>query len=126
MANTLKPFPLYTSRGDWAAMLVGIYIYNPQGEWIGFIDKKSNVYSVVGEYVGWLARDFRILRKRFQEKVPPKHTVPPKPNKMRMPSSTALPPMMAEISYDTIDVLDDMPELLFTADNNPWVQDLGG
>jgi hypothetical protein len=68
---------------------------------------------VEGDYVGWLARDFRVLRKRslgeFVPHKPPPHTPPAR---ITVPSNVPLPPLMAELSYDTIDVFDEMPEKL--------------
>jgi len=117
-------FPIYTTAGDWAALLVDAYLYNRQGEWIGWLDRTGNVYTVSGEYVGWLARDFRILRKRDVSDLPPRQKSPPRPDKMKMPASVALPPLMSELNYDTVDVLDEMPERLYTLDANPLAQDM--
>ena len=70
-----------------------------------------------GAYVGWLSDDPRILRKRSYNFDKPKLT-PPLPPKERVPvpPRAPLPPMMAELSYDTIDVLQEEPDLLPTLD----------
>ncbi len=110
-------FPIYTTKGEWVALLVDGYLYNTRGEWIGWVDRESSVYSVEGDYVGWLARDFRVLRKRsLGEHVP--HKLPPRTPAARIsvPASVPLPPLMAELSYDTKDVFDEMPEKLSPID----------
>lgn len=110
-------FPIYTTKGDWVALLVNGYLYNTRGEWIGWVDRESNVYAIDGAYVGWLARDFRVLRKRAMGEFVP-HKPPPRtpPLKIELPVSVPLPPMMAELSYDTKDVFDEMPERLSPID----------
>jgi hypothetical protein len=105
--------PLYSSRGEWAAMLVGNLIYNPQGEWIGWVDADRKVFSVVGEYVGWLNKDFRVLRQRVLDVTVPRRTPPAVPReRLRLPASVPLAPLMAELTFETVDVFDEMPELL--------------
>jgi hypothetical protein len=113
----MSQHPLYTTKGEWVAMLMDGFLYNTRGEWIGWVDQDSNVYSIEGEYVGWLNRDFRVLRKRSLGEVVP-HKPPPQPSALRvtMPSSVPLPPLMAELTYDTKDVFDEMPEKLSPMD----------
>lgn len=112
MAESKKVIPIYTTSGDTGGYLVYPYIYNFIGEWIGFVNSENQVYSVYGRYVGWLNKDNRILRRRaddFQkDRLPP----PPSPPKFLPPASVPLPPLMAELKYETIDVLDEMPELM--------------
>jgi hypothetical protein len=105
-------FPIYTTHGEWVAMLVGRYMYSREGDWIGFVDAQSQVYSVLGEYAGWLSRDFRVLRRRYTTPLVPKREPPPRPPKMEMPLSTPFPPMMADLSYDTIDLFEEAPQRL--------------
>ena len=62
--DAMKIVPLYTSNGDVAAYLSYPHIYNPLGEWIGFCTREREVYSVLGNYVGYLSDDQRILRQR--------------------------------------------------------------
>jgi hypothetical protein len=115
-------FPIYTSSGDWAAMLIGRYLYDPQGQWIGWIDSKGLVFSVRGEYVGWLSRDFRVLRKRGGDGEP-RRDPPPAPPRVRLPMSVALPPMLAGLSYDTMDVFEEAAHRLDPLDMDS-VQDI--
>jgi len=117
--------PLYTSRGDWVATLIDSYLYNTQGEWIGWVNPGGVVFSVVGEYIGWLSKDFRVLRKRDIVETIPRRAPPTRPVlKVRLPSSAPLAPLMAELTYDTIDVLEEMPERLHTLDADPSAKDI--
>jgi hypothetical protein len=115
-------FPIYTSRGDWVAMLIGRYLYSPQGEWIGWIDAKALVFSVRGQHVGWLSRDFRVLRRRGGSNEE-RRSPPPAPPRVRLPMSVALPPMMSDLGYDTLDVFEEAAHLLDPADMDS-VQDI--
>ena len=56
--------PVYNSKGDAEAFLEYPYLFNRNGEWVGFVSQKREVYSVLGYYVGFLTNDPRILRKR--------------------------------------------------------------
>lgn len=116
-------FPIYTTHGDWIATLVGRYIYSREGHWIGWVDADSHVYSVRGEYAGWLSRDFRVLRRRDTTPLFPKRVPPPPPPKVKMPHTAPLPPMMAELTYDTIDLFEEAPHRLDPFDMDQ-VQDI--
>ncbi len=116
-------YPIYTTNGDWIALLVGRYIYSREGHWIGWVDADSQVYSVRGEYAGWLSRDFRVLRRRDTTVTHPRRDPPPPPPKVEMPLHVPLPPMMSELTYDTIDLFEEAPERLDPFDMDQ-VQDL--
>ena len=121
----MAQFPIYTTRGEWAAMLIDIYLYNPRGEWVGYLTKTGHVFSVAGKYVGWLSKDFRILRKKVQDQTIPASRPPARPAlKVRLPVNAPLPPLMADLSFDTFDVMDDEPERLHTLDDDPDAQDM--
>lgn len=107
--------PIYTTRGDAEAFLCYPYIYNRTGEWIGWVTRERDVYSVLGVYVGYLSDDVRILRKITVEDKP-HHTPPPKPGKILVPAMVPLAPLMKELYRDTADVLLDEPERLHTLD----------
>ena len=119
-----KVNPIYTSRGDVAAYILYPMLYNAFGEWVGWVTPKAEVYSVHGDYVGWLTEDPRILRKRTYDYSKPTMSAPAKPRKMLVPASVPLAPMMAELAYDTIDVLYDEPERLPTLDSGDALQDM--
>jgi hypothetical protein len=107
-----KQFPIYTSHGEWVAMLVGRYLYSREGDWIGWVDAQSQVYSVLGEYAGWLSRDFRVLRPRDTSSLYPRREPPPRPPRVEMPMSVPLPTIVAELSYDTVDLFEEAPQRL--------------
>ncbi len=107
--------PVYTTRGDVEAFLRYPYLYNRLGEWIGWVTPERDVYSVLGHYVGWLDKGPRILRKRGRDPKP-RRTPPPAPPRIRPPAHAPLPPMMSELGYETIDVLEEEPERLHTLD----------
>jgi len=116
--------PIYTSRGEAEAFLVFPYIFNRNGEWIGWVTPKREVYSVLGYYVGALTNDARITRKRSEDDVKPRLKPPPKPGKISTPANVPLAPLMQDLTYSIIDVLQDEPELLHTLDGGEFRQDM--
>ena len=121
--NNFPIIPVYTSRGDAEAFLGYPYLYNRQGEWIGWVSPQRNVYSVLGHYVGRLTSDPRIIRKRYEEPLP-QLAPPPRPPRMRMPPTVPLAKMMADLSQESIDVLDEEPERLHTTDAGELREDI--
>jgi len=119
-----KPIPIYTTPGDWEAILVFPYVYNTVGEWIGWVTPDRQVYDVDGVYVGWLTEEPRVLRRRIYDKELPRRTPPPPPDPIRPPATVPLPPMMAEIPFEIIDVLDEEPRLLHTSDSGELKEDI--
>jgi hypothetical protein len=112
-----KLIPIYTTKGDADAFLQYPYIFNRNGEWIGFVAPNRDVYSVLGNYIGALTNDPRIVRKRTLEEIPPRVAPPPPPQKASPPAMSPLAPMMSELSYSLMDVLQDDPEKLHTLDS---------
>lgn len=116
--------PIYTTRGDASAFLVYPHLFNRIGEWIGWVTPQREIYSVYGEYVGYLGNGPRILRKRSYSFDNPPLPVPSRPARIRVPATVPLPPMMSEITYSEIDILDEEPERLPTTDTGETRQDL--
>ncbi|MBL8051318.1 MAG: hypothetical protein JNM46_08860 [Anaerolineales bacterium] len=116
--------PIYTTKGDAEAFLQYPNLFNRNGEWIGFVTPKRDVYSVLGEYVGTLTNDPRIVRKRATSTLKPRLDPPAKPARIRLPVNIPLAPMMPELSHSVIDVLIDMPERLHTTDSGDSREDL--
>ncbi len=116
--------PIYTTKGDADAFLLYPHLFNRNGDWIGFVTPKREVYSVLGYYVGILTNDPRIVRKRATSTLRPRLKPPPKPQKVYPPATIPLPPMMADLSHSVIDVLLDAPEHLHTTDSGEQRQDL--
>jgi hypothetical protein len=124
MAYLERIIPIYTTRGDVGAVLDYPYLYNPVGEWIGWVCEDRQVYSVHGNYVGLLSRDWRILRKRTYDYSQPDRETPTRPVPIRPPAHFPLPPMMAELALNMIDILDEMPEMLPSVDYGDLRQDM--
>lgn len=117
--------PIYSTRGDVEAFLVYPYVFNRQGDWIGWISSHRKVYSVHGHYVGWLSEDRRILRRLSEgygnERI---EIVPPPKIFISIPATTPLAPMLAELKIGIIDVIADAPELLPTVDFGEFREDM--
>jgi len=120
----VKPIPIYTSRGDWAALLVFPHVFSTVGEWIGWITPDRQVYDVDGIYVGWLTGEPRVLRKRTYDQPPARKEPPAAPGKVRPPASVPLPPMMAELPFELVDVLEEEPDRLHTIDTGELKEDV--
>jgi len=115
--------PIYTSKGDVGAFLVYPYLYNIQGEWIGWITKDRQVYSVLGYYVGYLTNDPRIVR-RDSDDDRPRLAPPPRPGKLTAPPSSPLAPMMSDLSIGITDVLLKDTGRLHTVDHGELMEDM--
>jgi len=106
-----RPFFIFDTRGDWHATKLGDALFSTRGEYIGFVEGQD-VYKRDGEWIGRLSKDGRILRKRAERRRPFHPNPPPPPPKPgRLPPRAPLPPMMAELEYSTIDVLDEEPDI---------------
>jgi hypothetical protein len=119
-----KPIPIYTTKGDAEAFLLYPYIFNRSGEWVGFITPLREVYSTRGEYVGWLSKEPRILRKRTYDFSKPTLSPPDVPAKVMPPATIPLAPLMPELGFDTIDVLLEEPERMSTKDMGELREDM--
>ena len=116
--------PIYNTKGDADAFLLYPYLFNQTGDWIGFVTPARHVYSVLGEYVGTLTNDPRIVAKRVIDETKPRVTPPPAPKRVQLPANVPLAPMMPELSHSLVDVLIDMPEKLHTIDSGESRQDM--
>lgn len=112
MAENDKPLPIYTTSGATGGYLEFPYVFDQVGDWIGWVTEEDQVYSVYGRYVGWLNKDKRILRRRADDFQKPDLSPPPAPSRFLPPATVPLPPLMAELKYEVVDVLEDMPELM--------------
>jgi hypothetical protein len=116
--------PIYTSRGDADAFLAYPYLFNRMSEWIGWVTPDRQVYSVLGVYVGELTAEPRIVRKRVTATMKPRKTPPPRPERITIPATIPLAPMMADLRFGLIDVLLEEPERLHTEDTGETKDDL--
>lgn len=107
-----KPEFIYDTHGDWQATRVAQYVFDGRGEYVGFVEGRA-VFTRDGEWVGDLSKDGRILRKRAGAKKPLNKNVPIKPQmkKSDLPGRAPLPQQMGELGYDTIDVLEEDPDV---------------
>jgi len=116
--------PIYTSRGDANAFLSYPYLHNRLGEWIGWVTADRQVYSVLGFYVGELTAEPRIIRKRITASLKPHKTPPPVPERLSIPATIPLAPMMGDLRFGVLDILMDEPERLHTLDAGEQRQDI--
>lgn len=120
-----KFIPIYTTKGDLGAFLLYPYLFNPQGEWIGFVTPKKEVYSVLGQYVGYLGDGPRVLRQRTYNFDKPALKPPePPPFIFQLPPSAPLPPMMSELTVSVIDILEEEPDRLLPLNASENLRDL--
>ena len=116
--------PIYDSKGDPGAFLDYPFIFNRNGDWIGFVTPRREVYSVLGYYVGYLSNDPRILRRRATSTLRAQAPVPRPPHKIYPPATIPLAPLMSELSGSTIDVLLEEPERLHPVDEGELREDI--
>lgn len=119
-----KAIPIYTTEGDWSALMVFPFVFNSQGEWVGWVTSDRQVYDVDGLYVGWLTSDPRVLRRRTYDQPLPRKTPPVAPEHIRPPATVPLPPMMADLPFENVDVLLEEPERLHTIDTGEMKEDV--
>ena len=116
--------PIYNSKGNPEAFMEYPYIFDRDGDWVGWVTPKREIYSVIGYYVGYLTNDPRILRKRATSTLKPRLQPPAVPKKIYPPATIPLAPLMSEPSPGTIDVLLDEPERLHPFDAGEFLEDM--
>ncbi len=119
-----KAIPIYTTKGDWSALMVFPFVFNTLGEWVGWVTPDRQVYDVDGLYVGWLTTDPRVLRRRTYDQPVPRKTPPVAPDRIRPPATVPLPRMMADLPFENVDVLLEEPERLHTIDTGELKEDV--
>ena len=104
--------PIYSTAGDWVALLHDGCLYDTRGEWIAWLGGPDGeeVYTRDGMYAGFLSDDGRVLRERIR-KQRPLCPVPPAPHKIRPPASVPLPPLFAELPWNQVDVFEEDPHV---------------
>jgi len=122
--NQPRIIPIYSSRGEVDAYLVFPYLFNRSGEWIGWVTPQREVYSVLGNYVGFLTNDPRIVRRRSDDATKPRMKGPPRPQRIVTPANAPLAPLMSDLSQSLVDVLVEEPERLHTVDTGEFREDL--
>ncbi len=122
--SRLTPIPIYNTKGDAEAFLVYPHLFNRNGDWIGWVTPKREVYSVLGYYVGFLTDEPRVLRKRVTSTLKPRLQPPAAPKRISPPATVPLAPMMRENTYSIVDVLLEEPERLHALDAGELREDL--
>lgn len=106
-----KPVFIFDTRGDWHATKIGDFIFSSRGEYVAYMEE-GDIYKRDGEWIGRLSKDGRILRKRSERRRSLHANPPPAPARPeKMPPRAPLPPMMAELDFGTVDVLDEDPDI---------------
>lgn len=116
--------PVFSSRGEVEAFLVFPYLFNRNGEWIGCVTPQREVYSVLGNYVGSLTSDPRIVRPRAVDMPRPRLKVSAPPGRLTAPATLPLAPLMSDLTHSLVDVLLEEPERLHTVDSGELRNDL--
>ena len=116
--------PVYSSRGEVEAFLVFPYLFNRTGEWIGCVTAQREVYSVLGNYVGSLTKDPRIVRPRTDDSIRPRLKVSPPPGRLHAPATLPLAPLMSDLTHSLVDVLLEEPQRLHTVDSGEFREDM--
>lgn len=116
--------PIYSSRGEVEAILAFPYLFNRSGEWIGWVTAQREVYSVMGNYVGSLTSDPRIVRQRSDNALRPHLKVTPPPSRLNLPATLPLAPLMSDLPHSLVDVLVEEPERLHTVDSGELREDM--
>ncbi len=116
--------PIYSSRGEVEALLAFPYLFNRSGEWIGWVTSQREVYSVMGNYVGFLTNDPRIVRKRSDDALRPRLKLPASPGRITIPATLPLAPLMSDLTHSLVDVLVEEPERLHTVDSGEFREDM--
>ncbi len=101
--------PIYSTNGEWVALLHNGHLYDTRGEWIAWLDGRD-VYTRDGMYVGFLSDDRRILRQRVRRQRPLR-PAPPAPPKVRPPATVPLASLFAELPWNLVDVFEEEPEI---------------
>jgi hypothetical protein len=120
----VRIIPVYSSRGEADAYLVYPYLFNRSGEWIGWVTSQKEVYSVLGNYVGFLTGEPRIVLRRVEGTTRPRLKTPPPPKRLVAPAHTPLAPLMSDLTNSLVDVLAEEPERLHTVDTGELREDL--
>lgn len=99
--------PVYNSDGRVAAVIHRGCLYNPDGDWIGFL-RGAEVFDTMGVYLGYLSGDRRLLRARRA----PRRELSPLPAPARLasiPEWFPLAPMFQQLTHSLIEVFEEEP-----------------
>lgn len=124
MNGSRKLIPIYTSHGAVGAYLVYPYLYNTEGEWIGWVNAEKEVHSVNGRLVGFLTPEPRILRTREWGYKKASQQPPQAPKRIRTPAQAPFAPPLPELANNMVDVLENISQNLPSLDFGDFQDDL--
>jgi hypothetical protein len=102
-----KPFFIFDTRGEPHGIKLGDYLYDMRGEYMGYVRGPNyDVYTGSGEWIGNIIPDGRIVRKRTADRKPLETRRPQPQPRIRITQRVPLPPMTADLGFNTIDVLE--------------------
>jgi hypothetical protein len=102
-----KPFFIFDTRGDAHGVVIGEYLYDMRGDYIGYQRNDiHDVYTGAGEWVGNIIEDGRIVRKRNFERPPLDETKPKKQPTIRVTARVPLPPQTSDLGFNMLDVME--------------------
>lgn len=111
--------PIYRTDGAWVAVYKDGHLFNIDGEWIAFIIGRE-AYDTLGDYLGFLSDDRRLLRKRNPGDKGERKTPPSAPTRPKIPASMPLAPMMRELPFHIIDVFEHYEDrLMYISETRP-------
>ena len=98
---------IYRSNGDYFGFILNGYLFDTDGEYLGWVEDDDSVWRKDGEYFGWLTGENYILHNPKQikplartPKIPP---MPPDPPMAPPPRMPRIPPMYREDALDKFD-----------------------
>jgi len=101
---------LYNSSGEWIAFCKGVYVFNTECEWIGWIPQDDNVVvDIDGQYLGTIVDNNRLYRF-YDEPFSGCTACPRYPGHPGYPEypgctwSSTLPAMAADINTSLVEV----------------------
>ncbi len=119
----LVSFPFTAPRRGGGIPCLSLSL-NKSGEWIGWVTPQKEVYSVLGNYAGFLTSDARVVRKRADDGARPQMNAPPAPQRLITPAHAPLAPLMSDLPHSLVDILAEEPERLHTVDTGELRNDL--
>lgn len=65
---------IFNTQGEYVGFVRQSYLFDPAGNWLGFLKSDNEVYSTTGDFMGYLLQDDRIA---WRQDEPRKHRVQP-------------------------------------------------
>src|SRR6266508_4374766 len=94
---------IYDTSGRYVAFITDGHLFNPGGDWLGFIANGNEVYQHDGTFAGYVTGDDRVVRNRaehYRSRVSP----PPRPLRPLRPLTPLRRMRMPPVPYPYEDV----------------------